>query len=80
LFIVGSSILPFFSPSVRRCLKIRPFQFDEIAKSAKTVIPDPGSGPGQARSGIQNYLKLLDARESFSSWPASAGMTKMEFF
>jgi hypothetical protein len=34
---------------------------DNPVKSLKIVMPDPVSGTGQARSGIQNALKLLDS-------------------
>ncbi|MEA3416495.1 MAG: hypothetical protein U9R02_10135 [Thermodesulfobacteriota bacterium] len=34
---------------------------DELIKSPKNVMPDPVSGTGQARSGIQNILRLLDS-------------------
>jgi hypothetical protein len=34
---------------------------DNPVKSLEIVMPDPVSGTGQARSGIQNALKLLDS-------------------
>jgi hypothetical protein len=35
--------------------------FDNFVKSLEIVMPDPVSGTGQARSGIQNVLNLLDS-------------------
>jgi len=34
---------------------------DNLVKSLEIVMPDPVSGTGQARSGIQNVLNLLDS-------------------
>jgi len=35
--------------------------FDNFVKSLELVMPGPISGTGQARSGIQNVLNLLDS-------------------
>ena len=40
---------------------IQSSKIDSFVKSPKNVMPDPVSGTGQARSGIQNILKLLDS-------------------
>ena len=50
-------------------------KFDSLVKSLGIVMPDPVSGTGQARSGIQNALNLLDSgfrrndgKENFSTF------------
>ncbi|MEA3417277.1 MAG: hypothetical protein U9R02_14220 [Thermodesulfobacteriota bacterium] len=58
---------------------------DELVKSPKNVMPDPVSGTGQARSGIQNILKL-SARALWRTFVClhathrQAGMTKNGVF
>jgi hypothetical protein len=48
---------------------------DNLVKSLEIVMPDPVSGTGKARSGIQNVLNLLDSgfrrndgKENFSTF------------
>ena len=48
---------------------------ENLVKSLEIVMPDPVSGTGQARSGIQNVLNLLDSgfrrndgKENFSTF------------
>ena len=65
------------------------FKIDNLVKSLEIVMPDPVSGTGQARSGIQNVLNLLDSglrrndgEENFSSFYESInyGFHKQKFF
>jgi hypothetical protein len=51
---------------------IRHPNFDELVKSAKTVMP--------ADAGIQNYLKLLDTGACSGVDPGFAGVTKIGSF
>jgi hypothetical protein len=59
---------------------------DGFTKNAKTVIPEPESGPGQVRCGIQKYLKLLapgfrrgDGNRGFSGFYDSVNILRHVF-
>jgi len=52
-------------------IKLPSVNFDKIVKSLRSLMPDPGSSPGQAflislprtrSGGIQKFSKLLDSR------------------